>query len=285
MSYILDALRRADAERERGAVPSLHAKQYASLPSDEEPRRGPKPLVWVVIGLSAALVAALAWNFLGRQAPPVVTARAPESAPAAALPPPPPAAPVATPPPAAAVPASAAAVAAAPAEAPKAVKKPVRKPPPSDTTAGARPDGSRTPSAGTGGTLSHSEMASLARGSDAQPRGNEALPRGNDALPRAKDSAGPARNVDPAAAPRPTEGGGDARIYALRDLPEEIRRTLPNVAISGSTYSNDRASRMLMINGQIFHEGDVVSNGLVLQQIKARGAVFSFKGFRYETGF
>ena len=40
MSYILDALRRADAERERGAVPSLHAKQYASLPSDEEPRRG-----------------------------------------------------------------------------------------------------------------------------------------------------------------------------------------------------------------------------------------------------
>jgi general secretion pathway protein B len=42
---------------------------------------------------------------------------------------------------------------------------------------------------------------------------------------------------------------------------------------------------MLMINGQIFHEGDVVSNGLVLQQIKPRGAVFSFKGFRYETGF
>jgi len=40
MSYILDALRRADAERERGAVPSLHAKQYASLPSDEEPRVG-----------------------------------------------------------------------------------------------------------------------------------------------------------------------------------------------------------------------------------------------------
>ncbi len=94
-----------------------------------------------------------------------------------------------------------------------------------------------------------------------------------------------ARNADPAAAPRPAEGGGDARIYALRDLPEEIRRTLPNVAVSGSTYSTDRASRMLMINGQIFHEGEVVSNGLVLQQIKPRGAVFSFKGFRYETGF
>ena len=38
MSYILDALRRADAERERGAVPSLHAQQSSSLPSDDEPR-------------------------------------------------------------------------------------------------------------------------------------------------------------------------------------------------------------------------------------------------------
>ncbi len=76
MSYILDALRRADAERERGAVPSLHAQQYASLPSDEEPRRGPKPLVWVVIALSAALIAALAWNFLGRETPPPSSPRA-----------------------------------------------------------------------------------------------------------------------------------------------------------------------------------------------------------------
>jgi general secretion pathway protein B len=268
MSYILDALRRADAERERGAVPSLHAQQYASLPSDDEPRRGPKPMVWVVIGLSAALIAALAWNFLGREAPPpVVAARAPEpvTAPPAAAPAPPIPAPVAASAPAGAVPAPAA-VAAAPVEAPKPVRKPVRRPPPPAATTGTQPDGSRVPPAGTPAPPA--------------PRGTEmaALARGNDA-------ATATRSTDPGAASRPAEGGGDARIYALRDLPEEIRRTLPNVAVSGSTYSTDRASRMLMINGQIFHEGDVVSNGLVLQQIKPRGAVFSFKGFRYETGF
>ena len=110
-------------------------------------------------------------------------------------------------------------------------------------------------------------------------RGNEAPTTGRTA------NAGGMRDTDPVNATRPAEAGGDGRIYALRDLPEEIRRTLPNVAVSGSTYSTDRASRMLMINGQIFHEGDVISNGLVLQQIKPRGAVFSFKGFRYETGF
>src|SRR5512133_3858847 len=80
MSYILDALRRADAERERGAVPSLHAQQYASLPDDDERRRGPKPMAWVVIGLSAALIAALAWNFFGHETPrAVVTAKAPDA--------------------------------------------------------------------------------------------------------------------------------------------------------------------------------------------------------------
>ena len=36
MSYILDALRRADAERERGTVPSLHTQQFGVLPGDDE---------------------------------------------------------------------------------------------------------------------------------------------------------------------------------------------------------------------------------------------------------
>ena len=43
MSYILDALRRADAERSRGAVPSLHAQ---GLPADLEPAaRDYRPLI------------------------------------------------------------------------------------------------------------------------------------------------------------------------------------------------------------------------------------------------
>jgi general secretion pathway protein B len=268
MSYILDALRRADAERERGAVPSLHAQQYSSLPSDDEPRRGPKPLVWVVIGLSAALIAALAWNFLGRGAPaPAVAMRAPEpsAAPPAAAPAAPPVA-VAASAPSAAGPASAA-VAAAPVEAPKTVRKPVRRPAPPAAAPGGSPDGARVAD----GSRPASPPGTASRGNDAPTAGRSPSPGGT-------------RDADPANATRPAEGG-DGRVYALRDLPEEIRRTLPNVAVSGSTYSTDRASRMLMINGQIFHEGDVVSNGLVLQQIKPRGAVFSFKGFRYETNF
>ncbi|MEO7337891.1 MAG: general secretion pathway protein GspB [Caldimonas sp.] len=90
----------------------------------------------------------------------------------------------------------------------------------------------------------------------------------------------------------PSPAGRDAapaanepRILSVRDLPEDVRKSLPNVSVSGSTYSSDKASRMLMINGQIFHEGDAIASGLVLQQIRPRGAVFGFKGYRYEVAF
>lgn len=233
MSYILDALRRADAERDRGAVPSIHAQQLTLPSTDDEPRRRPQVLVWVVAALSAALLAVLAWTFLGRDS--IRTSAAPPApatpSPAGAL--------VVAPRPIG----NAAEVAAAPlrpappnplaAEPARPVRKAVRKtaPPAAGTTAGV-------------------------------------------------DSASAS-----AAGPRPPGATAEPRIVAQRDLPEDIRRSLPNVTVGGSTYSTDKASRMLMINGQIFREGDAIAAGLTLQQIKPRGAVLAFKGYRYEIGF
>jgi general secretion pathway protein B len=65
MSYILDALRRADAERERGEVPSLHSQQYGALPGDEDGSERPLLLIGAVVFLVLALGGALAWNFWG----------------------------------------------------------------------------------------------------------------------------------------------------------------------------------------------------------------------------
>ena len=72
---------------------------------------------------------------------------------------------------------------------------------------------------------------------------------------------------------------------AQRDLPEAIRRELPGLTVSGSTYSSNRANRMLMVNGLIFHEGDTIANGLVLEQIRPHSAVLAFRGYRYELAF
>jgi len=131
VSLILDALRRADAERDRGAVPGLHAQQAESLPQTRRPSRPPR-WAWVTLACAAAVVAALAaWFVAGGDAPP-------PGALAAAAPPTVAAAPLS--PPAAVAPARAAAApdAAAPPRAGPTEPRPVAEPAPWPS-----PDGSR----------------------------------------------------------------------------------------------------------------------------------------------
>jgi general secretion pathway protein B len=80
-------------------------------------------------------------------------------------------------------------------------------------------------------------------------------------------------------------GAAESRVYAASELPEEIRRDLPKVVIGGSSYSGDAASRMVMINGQVFHEGDRLAPNLVLEKIQRKSAVLAYKGWRYELAF
>lgn len=85
MSMILDALRKADAERERGSVPGLHA-QPATQPSftaAPAPRAVPWP--WIVSSVLAVLVVALAWYAIaGREAPQLEPIASPAPQPEAA---------------------------------------------------------------------------------------------------------------------------------------------------------------------------------------------------------
>jgi general secretion pathway protein B len=130
MSYILDALRRADAERERGSVPGIHAQPAMLGQADREADRPARRGLWFGGGLGLVLLALLAWWFLGHDAPPPV---APPMAatPLPVTPPPVMAAPTPVAAPAPAVVAAPAPVAAAPvAEAP-------RKPAPKVTVAAA----------------------------------------------------------------------------------------------------------------------------------------------------
>jgi general secretion pathway protein B len=70
VSLILDALRKADAERERGSVPSLHSQPVVSPSAGEplKPKLRPNWL-WIAIGVALGLVAAATWVMIGRDAP------------------------------------------------------------------------------------------------------------------------------------------------------------------------------------------------------------------------
>lgn len=72
MSLILDALRRADSERERerGAVPGLHAQQVPAHVPAAAPRARRGPWLWLMLIMATGLTAAFAaWLIIGREAP------------------------------------------------------------------------------------------------------------------------------------------------------------------------------------------------------------------------
>ena len=75
------------------------------------------------------------------------------------------------------------------------------------------------------------------------------------------------------------------RIPTLAELPEALRRDLPALRFGGAMDSPQPAARMLIVNGQVFREGDALSPGLTLQTIRLRSAVFEFRGQRFEAAY
>lgn len=92
MSYILEALRKADAQRERDPARGIHAQPVAMGTAGEGARAPARPLLWGALAVGAGALAVAGWQ-LSRQDPEaVVTAAAP-----AAMAPPPVAAPTPAP--------------------------------------------------------------------------------------------------------------------------------------------------------------------------------------------
>jgi general secretion pathway protein B len=71
----------------------------------------------------------------------------------------------------------------------------------------------------------------------------------------------------------------------INDLPPATRAGLPRLAVGGAIYSASPADRMVILNGQVFHEGDKPAADTVLEQIRLKSAVLNFRGQRYEITF
>jgi len=241
MSYILDALRRAEAdrERERGHVPGLHAQPRtggSAAPAAAVPRRW---LPWAGGGafFLLLLAGAGAGSWWASSAP----------------------APLAPPSPREAEPAASAGRA-------DAMPKPVPLPVPA-----AAP---QTPLANSGTPEAPSSLPAPAPAALARPA---------TAPPTAPSPPLPARS--PAAAPALTAASAAAPIPRLAELPESTRRELPKLAISGSVYSEDPASRFLIANGEVLHEGHKLGPELVLEQIRPHELVLRYKGQAYRQAY
>ncbi len=237
MSYILDALKRAESERSRGEVPNIYGP--ASLTGEAEADGRATGRLGVIASVALALLlAALFWWWWASGA--ADSGNAAERV-ASAVPPVP-----ASVLPASVLPATVAA-------------------PPGQQTEASRPK----PYAPT--------LPPAVRPKPAAP----VQPVPPLAPVAALASVAASAAVLGAANPASTE----ARVYALKELPGDIRNNLPALRVGGATYSDSPASRMLIINGQLFREGDKLTPELTLQQIQLRSAVLSFRGYRYSISY
>ena len=230
MSYILDALRRADAERQRGAVPGLHAPALTGVGNDGAATPGGPARR---LGLAAAglllLGLAVAAGWLLRPGPAPTAAAVGQPGPALAV------APVAATPPAP-VPAS-----GMPPAPPAALPLPVPLPGPMLQAAPAR------------------------------------RPAPGAASPTPAPTPAPTLAAERAVAP--------ARLPSLAELPEAQKRDVGALVVGGAMHAEQAAMRIVILNGQVFHEGDKLSAELQVQQIGLKSVVMSHRGQRFELPF
>ncbi|HMN75573.1 MAG TPA: general secretion pathway protein GspB [Burkholderiaceae bacterium] len=251
MSFILEALKKADAERDRGAVPDLYAQGMlpeAAFEADAD-RRG-RPWLWLVAGIGLALIAAFAWQWLMPQAPsdePVATPAPPAAAAQTA--------------PIVAAPATPASVPAAAGDASRSAKPDRSKP-------AAPPPVAKAPAA------PRSERARRAPEPAAAPARRDAE----------RAAAGTTPNAAPKApAPPPATDTDTGRVPRLAELPDDVRRQVPALQLGGLVYSAAPASRMVLVNGDLQREGSTVAPGLTLERINPKSVVFSLRGQRFEV--
>jgi general secretion pathway protein B len=104
----------------------------------------------------------------------------------------------------------------------------------------------------------------------------------------------PARQAAPAL-PRPGTGETDLKLSAAltpetgtfspRELPEQIQRELPKLAIGGYIYSDNPRERQLLVNQRLLHEGEEAAPGVMLEKMLPKAAVFTYKGYRYRLAY
>lgn len=267
MSYILDALKRADAERQRGTVPSLHARQITTpaLPNTS----GAQNRRWLAAGAVLMLGAAAAggvwfWRAPSGDAPRPVDTHIALTRPApAASPPPLPAlaapAPTSTPLPVP-MPVTAAPVPQKPEPAPtpevppRRVVAPKPAPPPPAAAAPAAPK------------------------SKADTTVAKATPASASASPQPAPTPEPAPKSPPKTAP---SRAAPAEVPLLSELPENIRRQIPAMAINGVVYSENPGQRVLLVNQQVLTPGSQAVPDVKLEEIRPHSSVFSFQGTRF----
>lgn len=279
MSYILDALKKADAQRERDPARGIHAQPASLSTGPRQPLDGYRAWVRGASVAGFAAVAAVAWYlYQDREAvavsaaPQVAVASAPSGIPApVSAPVAPPQVPVAT----VILPPPVVVAANEPARDPRSSSQPMMR---------GRPQPVATARVATFGT---STVVAAAPPGPAVGASAAVTPAAATApAPARAPSAATVAPMAPAVpvapvTPPPPRAPVVVPTAPVVGLPADA----PKLVITGGVYSTNPAQRMLIVNGQVFNQGADLGSGVTLEEIRPKAAVLTFHGARYSVAY
>jgi general secretion pathway protein B len=250
MSFILDALRKSEHERERKTLPGL-----AEAPIVRH-ERAKVPVAMIALGVLLAInLLVLLFVLLRDDAPDAATATAPAHTPAAA-------------------PASAGVL---PASAPLPASPEVR---PLQAEAGVVDEGAPPPYVDTPPVPRNPALDGEARVQRAPVAtdGSAVTATVPPEVLRAAQEA--ARRAAPSAMPVP-DAGGAAGVPSINDLAPQATAGLPALAIDLHVYAGDPRQDFVVLNGRRYQQGAQLQEGPTLERITSDGVVLNHRGLRF----
>lgn len=250
MSYILDALRKSDQLRRRGAAPTLLPGQAVAA----VPKR-PAPLAYGLL----ALVLLGTGMTIGWLHPWQSQPLAPAPPPGAAKSP---------------------GVSQAPAASLAMVPKPELQ---TQNSAPVTAVATATAQPATPATAPVQLRAAAAVKSERQSGGRQSAPP-KAAAAVSTQAAAPVQQAALGAKHGAAAAAPAASAMSMAELPVAIQQELPSMSVSVHAYSGKPAERLVDINGHLLHEGEDVAPGLRLEQITPEGMILSYKGYTFSRG-
>ncbi len=271
MSYILDALRKSEQQRQLAETPTLYTAQIAVDAEGAQPRLLYAALAILLIGCGMLIGWWRPWQHAeGTGAPPSTPRAINQPAPPPSTVPPPSAAPQPEPPsPRKFVPLP-------PVRAVMSTTPPLRMGDPERDGDDEHP---RTPVSIPPALRpgAHMPATAVATPGALPPSLQPAV----QPPPAAPVTTSVPTKVEATVESNASSPGQEQKIISLEDLPADIQQEIPRMSISGFSYSEEPRERIVGINDRLLQEGQYLVQGLKLEQISRDGLIFSYKNFRF----
>lgn len=70
----------------------------------------------------------------------------------------------------------------------------------------------------------------------------------------------------------------NANVPSFHELPYPLQQKIPDISISVHIYNVAKSARKVRVNGKLLHQGDTVVDDLLIQEITTYGVIFNYEG-------